>query len=565
MEQKQDKIKYFLYARKSSESEDRQVQSIDDQINRLKKLAGDLNLDIKKTYTEARSAKKPNNRPLFDEMMQSIGNGEADGILCWHLNRLTRNPIDSGKLSWLLQQGVLKSIQTVERQYLPSDNVLLFNVETGQANQYILDLSRDTKRGLQRRLEKGLPNGIVPQGYLNDKENKVPIKDPERFNLIRKMWDLMLTGNYTPPKILDIANDEWGYRTRKFKRVGGNELSRSGIYKIFTNLFYAGIIEVNGVQYEGHHDKMITFEEYDRVQMILGRKGKPRPKHHEFPFTGSIRCDVCGCLYTAETKKKLIKSTGEVKEYTYYHCTRKTKKVKCDQKKSVRSDDLDLQIEKEIEKYTILPEFLEWALEGLNEKNDTEIEDRSKVYEMRHKNLVETQKELDELTKMRYRQLIDDDTFVKESNELKNRIAQCKENLRETETRAEKWIELTEKTFNFATYARAAFLRANEMGKAGLELKKEILFGLGKTPIMKDQVLTIKANEWLIPIENDYPELARIYERLELCKKPLNKAKTEALTSVRAQWLRTVNNVRTILQQQNEYVYIPDLSPQGRI
>ena len=152
MKQETNKIKYFIYARKSSESEDRQVQSIDDQINRLKKLAIDLDLDIKKTYSEAKSAKKPNNRPVFDEIIQRIENGEANGILCWHLNRLTRNPIDSGKLSWLLQQGIIKSIQTIERQYLPDDNVLLFNVETGQANQYVLDLSRDTKRGLLKKL-----------------------------------------------------------------------------------------------------------------------------------------------------------------------------------------------------------------------------------------------------------------------------------------------------------------------------------------------------------------------------------------------------------------------------
>jgi len=537
MNQPTNKIKYFIYARKSSESEDRQVQSIDDQVNRLKKLANDLNLDIKKTYTEAKSAKKPDNRPIFDEMIQRIENGEAEGILCWQINRLSRNPIDSGKLSWLLQRGILKSIQTIDRQYLPEDNVLLFSVESGVANQYILDLSKNTKRGMLSKLEKGWQTGVAPLGYLNDKENKIIITDPERFNLVRKMWDLMLTGNYTPPKILDMANNEWGFRTRKFKRIGSCPLSRSGIYKIFTSLFYAGIIENNGVQYEGKHEKMITLEEYDRVQMLLGREGKPRPKTHEFAFTGSIRCGVCGCLYTAETKKKIIKKTGEIKEYTYYHCTRKTTKIKCDQKKNIPVDDLELAIENEIEKFTILPEFLQWALEGLNKKNDTEIEDRTKVYEMQHKTLTETQKELDELTKMRYRQLIDDATFIKEKNELQTKIAQMKENLRHTETRAEKWLELTEKTFNYATYARAAFLKASEMGKAGLELKKEILMAIGKTPIMKDKILAIEPNEWLVPIKNEYPALEAEYLRLEPTKMPMDKAKTEALTSVRAHWL----------------------------
>jgi len=349
------------------------------------------------------------------------------------------------------------------------------------------------------------------------------------------MWDLMLTGNYTPPKILDIANKKWGFRTRKSKRLGGKELPRSSIYKIFTSLFYAGIIENGGLQYEGKHERMITLEEYDRVQMILGRKGKPRPKQHEFAFTGSIRCGVCGCLYTAETKKKLIKSTGEVKNYTYYHCTRKTRKVNCTQKKALREEDLELQIEKELEKYTILPEFLEWALEGLNKKNDTEIEDRTKVYEMQHKTLVENQKELDELTKMRYRQLIDDEIFIKEKNTLQIKISQLKENLRETETRADKWLELTERTFNFATYARQAFITAE--GKAGLELKKEILMALGKTPIINDGKLLIEPNEWLVPIKNEYPALAAEYSRLEPHIMPMNKAKTEALTSVRASWL----------------------------
>jgi site-specific DNA recombinase len=538
-----EKIKYFIYARKSSESEDRQIQSIDDQINRLKKFASDSNLDIKKIYTEAKSAKKPNNRPIFDEMIQKIEDGEAQGILCWQINRLSRNPIDSGKLSWLLQRGVLKSIQTIDRQYQPEDNVLIFSVESGVANQYILDLSKNTKRGLLCKLEKGWQNGVAPLGYLNDKENKTIIKDPERFNLVRKMWDLMLTGNYTPPKVLDIANKEWGFRTRKFKRIGGNELSKSGIYKIFTSLFYTGIIVNCGLQYEGKHEQMITLEEYDRVQMVLGRKGKPRPKHHEFAFTGSMRCGVCGCLYTAETKKRLLKS-GEIHEHTYYHCTRKTTKIKCNQRKNFPVKDLEVAIEKEIEKYTILPEFLHWALESLSKKNDTEIEDRTKIYEMRHKNLMDAQKELDELTKMRYRQLIDDDAFIKEKNILTGKIAQSKEALRETETRAERWLELTEKTFAFATYARKAFFMAK--GKEGLELKKEILLALGKTPIIKDLILTIEPNEWLVPIRNGYPALEKEYLGLEQGKTLMNKAQTEALASIRTHWLPKLDVFRTL-------------------
>src|SRR3989338_10579739 len=116
MKQDTSKIKYYLYARKSSESEDRQVQSIDDQVNRLKRLASDLGLDIKKVYTEAKTAKKPNGRLVFDEMIERIENGEAGGILFFQINRLSRNPVYSGKIQWLLQRGVIKSIQTIRSE-----------------------------------------------------------------------------------------------------------------------------------------------------------------------------------------------------------------------------------------------------------------------------------------------------------------------------------------------------------------------------------------------------------------------------------------------------------------
>jgi hypothetical protein len=224
--------------------------------------------------------------------------------------------------------------------------VLLFNVESGMANQFILDLSKNTKRGIQSKLEKGwLPN-VAPLGYCNDTQNHTIAKDPERFNLVRKMWDLMLTGSYTTPKILDIATNEWGFRTRKSKRSTTNELSKSGMYRIFTNLFYAGVIDrKNGIQYQGRHESMITLEEFDRVQMLLGRTGKPRQKHHAFAFTGCIRCAECGCLYTAEKHTKVIKATGEVKTFTYYHCTRKKKNVQCSQRKNIPADNLELQIE----------------------------------------------------------------------------------------------------------------------------------------------------------------------------------------------------------------------------
>lgn len=150
---------------------------------------------------------------------------------------------------------------------------------------------------------------------------------------------------------------------------------------------------------------------------------------------------------------------------------------------------------------------------------------------MQHKSLVKTQRELDNLTRMRYRELINDETFLKEKKVLKKQIKKLKQKLRQTEERAEHWLELSEKTFNFATYARIAFL------KGGLELKKEILMALGYNIQIKANKLYLDHNDWFVPIEKGYPTLEEKYLRLELNKKPITQAKKKALASIRADWL----------------------------
>ena len=371
----------------------------------------------------------------------------------------------------------------------------------------------------------------APLGYLNDKLEHTIIEDPDRFHLVRKMWDMMLTGNFTPPQIREIANKEWGFRTPKTKRDGGVEIANSVIYKMFNNLFYTGTnFQWAGKVYtNGNHKSMITLEEYDRVQVILGRNGKPRAQTHDFAYTGIITCGLCGGMITATEKIKIVKTTGELKNYIYYHCGHKKKDIECKQER-ITLKELEDQIDIELERYTIMPKFQKWALEILNRDNDKEIEERTKVYENLHKALTETQKELDALTKMRYRELIDDETFIKERDDLKEKIARIKTNLRETESRAEKWLELTEKTFNFACYARKEFLLGD------LNKKREMLSALGQNFSLKDKKIHIIPNEWFIPIEKAYPMLEAEYKRVELDKTLTDTMRKELFAQIILSW-----------------------------
>lgn len=530
MNQDTTKIKYFLYARKSSESDDRQVQSIDDQINKLKELAKDTNLEIVKVLTESKSAKQPNNRPIFEDMLNRIEKGEAQGILCWQINRLSRNPVDSGKINWMLQQGTIKSIQTIDKQYLPEDNVLMFSVESGMSNQFILDLRKNTKRGLEGKVSRGDFPAQAPQGYLNDVINKIIIKDPKRFELIKKMWNLMLTGSYPPSKILDIVNNDWNYRTRKTKRIGGKPMSQSEIYRIFNDPFYYGYFKYNGKVSKGNHEPMITIEEFERVQELLGRKDKPQKKTHDFSFTGIIRCGYCGCLITAEEKRKFNKTKQEYATYTYYHCTKKKKELNC-LEPLIKLDELEKQIASEIEKYTIPPEFKDWVLEAIKADNGKEIERRSQAYEMLNKTYLDLQKQLDNLTAMRLKDLIDDEEFIKRKTELQNQIAKAREKLNQNQDRGQNWIDLVERAFNFAVYAGDKFATTKD-----LRVKREILSALGQVYTLKSGKLSIEPSKWLISISNLDKITKFEKQRLEPANYQLGKKKNSELVAVSSSW-----------------------------
>ncbi len=190
MNKETTKIKYFEYARKSSEGEDRQVQSIERQYEENKKTIARYGLEVVDSFSENRSAKKPNNRPAFNEMIRRIEKGEANGIVCWHINRLSRNPLESGIIQQLLIDGKIQSIQTKDKEYLPTNNVIVISVESGMPSQTSIDLVKTVKSGIDKKIIKGQAPTLTPLKYLNTKheargENYI-IKNPDRFDLIKK-------------------------------------------------------------------------------------------------------------------------------------------------------------------------------------------------------------------------------------------------------------------------------------------------------------------------------------------------------------------------------------------
>lgn len=550
MNENKEEIKYILYCRKSTESEDKQIQSLDDQEKKLNELIKNEKLtviNIKDPLKESKSAKKPNNRPLFNEMMQMIESGEANGILCWDISRLARNSIDGGKLGYSLREGIIKSIRTYATEYTQENyNAILFGIETNVADQYIVDLRRNSKRGMISKAEKGWFPSIAPIGWLNnkykEKGEKDIVKDDLRFPIVRKMWDLMLTGQYSVPRILDIAHNNWGLRTLKRKRVGGGKFSITGAYKMFTNIFYTGTqFEWNGKLWDAKHEPMVTLEEFDKVQLLLGKKGKPRSHKHNFPYNSYLHCadPLCGCGFTGDLKRKITKTTGKVTEYPYYKCTNKKPNYKCPNRKHIRREELERQIKEEIKKVTIKPIFKDWVLETFKESDKKEFEDRTKIRDSLNKALADVEEQLHELVQMKCKKQIDDEDFTPQHKELKLEKAKLREKIKEINKRSDDWDENIEKGFDFVTYASIWFKDGTVEDKVG------ILLTLGSNFLIKDGKLSIQHAEWLNPILKSYKPLEEEYERIELANSHKNLSeneKRELFAPVRSNWLPGVGS-----------------------
>lgn len=522
-----------IYARKSTESEDRQVLSIDSQVNELKAFASKERLAISKVFTESKTAKAPG-RPVFNELFRLVQRDQVEAILCWKLDRLARNPVDGGAVIWAMEEKHISRIITPQRAYVNTGNDKFWmQLEFGMAKKYVDDLSDNVKRGLRAKLQKGWQPGLAPFGYLNDVSKKTIVPDPERFTLVRELWTLMLTGNYSVQALRGIATSKLGLRTRQLHRIGGGPIARSTLYKLFTSPFYYGAIKYDQQLYEGSHTPMVTKSEFDQVQFLLGLRSQPRPIRHQFAFTGLIKCGECGCAITAEHK---VNRYGY--EYDYYHCTKRRNNVHCGQK-AVEVKALETQIAAFLDTITISKDVSDWcgyALKELAHENKAKDELTAHVQWQR---LQACKRELDELLTCKIRNLITDEEFAQKRQELVKEKLRIKELVDDREHRFDEVFQLGVEAFNFAEMARRTF----ETGT--LEEKRKILRYTGSNLVLRDKILRIEAQKPFNFIQT-YNRLSEAHTMvLEPLKVGLRMPKSPPLQASFRALLGLVEDVRT--------------------
>ena len=318
-------VRYCLYARKSTEAEDKQVLSIESQVKEMLALAEKENLKVVDIKREAHSSKEVGQREVFNQMLTEIRQGKYNAILTWAPDRLSRNAGDLGSVVDLIDQKLLLEIRTFGQRFTnnPNEKFLLM-ILGSQAKLENDNKAVNVKRGLRARCEMGLWPAPAPTGYLNERNRDKKchvLVDPKRAPVIKQMFEKVAHEQWSGKNVYRWLKDEV-----RFTSINGKPLSLSNVYLILKNSFYYGTFEYprkSGNWYTGHHTPLISKEVYGKVQEYLKRSEIINPwGTKEFAFSRLIVCGLCGATINADEKFKKLKD-GNVNRHVYYGCSKR--------------------------------------------------------------------------------------------------------------------------------------------------------------------------------------------------------------------------------------------------
>jgi len=459
-------MKYIIYARKSTEEDDRQVLSIEAQLVELKEFAAKEKLEIIASLCEAKTAKEPG-RMKFAEMLSLIEKGKANGIISWHPDRLARNSVDGGRIIHFVDRGLIKSLKFPTFWFEPTpQGLFMLNIAFGQSKYYVDNLSENVRRGMRQKIRNGIWPVWAPIGYLNNPKTRAIDVDLKKVPKIRKLFELYATGKHN---LKSLAN--W-CKENNLKGNLGKEISTSNIQKILQNVFYLGLMKYKGEIFEGRHEPLISKKLFDKCQEVMAKRGKVQEvRKHNFAFLGLMKCASCGCSITAEIQKG----------HNYYRCTKK--KGICQEKHYLREELLSEQIKSFLQKVSLSSQDADKILAALeNEQEQAKQQTQTKVENLK-KQLKQAEAKLGKLLDVFLTDVLSTEEYAAKKQELLSQKVSLQEKIIDFEQKGLSWLEP----------ARDFVLSLNQAAKiVETENKKEMttfLKNIGSNHILQNRQL----------------------------------------------------------------------------
>ena len=423
-----NKPKYFLYARKSTEDDDKQIMSIEAQLFELHEFARKENLEILQEFQESKSAKKPG-REKFNEMMSKIESMDGVGILGWHPYRLARNSIDGGRIIYAVDTTKVVSLRFPTFWFEPTpQGKFMLQVAFGQSKYFSDNLKQNVERGIRQKLRRGEWLTKAPFGYVNNVKTRNIEPDPVKSRLVVRAFEEFSTGKHSYESISEFLA-EHGVVTKN-----GTPLAKGVISFMLHNRAYLGFVKHYDEWHDGTFAPILSPDLFEAVQERLRERAHPRKtkKGHNFPFTGLFRCAECGSMITAQWAK------GHGGLYRYYRCTKKN--GKCEQG-YLREEKLVSQLKRQLQKIALPDDWIEYMTKKTDEwEKEENVSSESLVGQIKD-NKQETQKKLDNLVSLYLDGDIPKEQYLKKKNDLLGQKASLAHKMDSARQERKNWVE----------------------------------------------------------------------------------------------------------------------------
>jgi len=358
-----------IYCRVSSKEQEDTGYSLPAQEKLLTEYAQRKNLTILKVFSVAESASGAKQRKIFGEMMEYMRKKSIQILLCEKVDRLTRNLKEAVVANDWIEANDERQIHFVKQNLVihknaKSDEKFRWDIEIVLAKKFISNLSEEVKKGQKEKIAQGGLPTKPPTGYktIGEKGHKIHVIDENTAPLIKKMFDLYSTGNYS---VVSLEDEMYKLGLRS---VSGNKVLQSRIYELLQDPFYYGKMKWNGEVYPAKHEPLISKDLFEKAQTILKRRGKTYlSTKHNYLFQSKIFCEGCSGVLSWETQKGIL----------YGHCNNHIKSRNCSKKTYIKERDVEEQINIVFEKIAPKSEaVLKWIEEIIKDENADQVKFR---------------------------------------------------------------------------------------------------------------------------------------------------------------------------------------------
>lgn len=445
-----------IYTRVSSKEQEEGGYSIPAQLDFLMDYAKSKNLDVVKVYSESVTASKAG-RVEFNKML-NFAKKQRYGchVIIEKNDRLLRNEDDEALLIKLaVKQGVIdlhlpKDHLILNRDSTPHE-IFMFHMLCGMSCMYPRNLSREIKKGLDKKADLGDYPARAPIGYINlrlsKKKSKVEI-DAVNAGYVSRIFELYATGLYSYKTLAErITKDGFCPKNKP--------CTKALIEKIIINPFYMGEFEYNGKRYENaSHTPIITKELFYTCKKVREWQAGPKKFTHDFLYAGLITCSQCGCQLTAEIKKG---------KYIYYHCTG-NKGGDC-KRHYLKEEHIDKIVERTLKSIQPPKEFADLTIKKFKDIVNSNYEYEKKSFDEINKKISLLKNRLNKLYMDRLDGMINDEFYIEKKREFQNELDDFEIQHRNITLENDMLIDMGVQIIELCKNAYNSYLRGNNENK----------------------------------------------------------------------------------------------------